>query len=106
MRVIFGVPFTQAYGQTESVGFVLEPSYEDFTSIDHIGGPNVLVEFKLIDRPEFGYFTDAVDENGYPTPRGEIAVRSDQVFLGYYKNPEETEKALMKDGFLLTGDVG
>ena len=51
--------------QTESVGFVLEPSYEDFTSIDHIGGPNdSRLEFKLIDRPEFGYFTDAVDENG------------------------------------------
>lgn len=65
------------YGSTESVGVALESSYEDFTSIDHIGGPDPLLEFKLIDRPEFGYFTDAVDEKGRPAPRGEIAVRGD-----------------------------
>lgn len=36
---------------------------------------------------------------------GEICVKSDSVMLGYYKNPEETEKTL-KDGFLYTGDLG
>ena len=37
---------------------------------------------------------------------GEILVRSDTVFLGYYKDPEATEAAFTEDGWFRTGDVG
>jgi long-chain acyl-CoA synthetase len=37
---------------------------------------------------------------------GEIVVRSDSVFAGYYKDPESTAAAFTADGWFRTGDVG
>jgi long-chain acyl-CoA synthetase len=37
---------------------------------------------------------------------GEILVRSDTVFQGYFKDPEATAEAFTEDGFFRTGDVG
>ena len=38
--------------------------------------------------------------------QGEIVTRSDCVMKGYYKMPEETDKAVDSDGWLHTGDLG
>jgi long-chain acyl-CoA synthetase len=37
---------------------------------------------------------------------GEILMRSDTIFAGYYKDPEATAAALTEDGWFRTGDVG
>ena len=37
---------------------------------------------------------------------GEILVRSDSVFQGYFKDPDATAAAFTSDGFFRTGDVG
>jgi len=37
---------------------------------------------------------------------GEILVRADTVFAGYYKEPEATKAAFTEDGWFRTGDVG
>jgi long-chain acyl-CoA synthetase len=50
-----------------------------------------------------------VDDEGNSLPPGEKGVvyaRGPQVMLGYYKNPEETDKVLTGDGWFNTGDLG
>ena len=40
-----------------------------------------------------------------PGETGEIRIKGENVFAGYWKRPEET-KAAFVDGFFLTGDIG
>ncbi|TGD90659.1 NAD-dependent epimerase/dehydratase family protein [Mycolicibacterium sp. CH28] len=59
-----------------------------------------VTDYKLIDVPELGYF--ATDK---PYPRGELLVKSNTAFPGYYKRPEVTADAFDADGYYRTGDV-
>ncbi|MGY4651819.1 carboxylic acid reductase [Mycobacterium sp. URHB0021] len=59
-----------------------------------------VTDYKLADVPELGYFhTDR------PHPRGELLVKSDTLFPGYYKRPEVTAEMFDEDGYYRTGDI-
>ncbi|GAB5900951.1 carboxylic acid reductase [Mycolicibacterium mageritense] len=80
----------EGYGSTEA-GMVLFD--------DQIQRPPV-IDYKLVDVPDLGYFgTDK------PHPRGELLVKTDNMFPGYYKRPEVTAGVFDEDGFYKTGDI-
>jgi len=80
-----GVNLKQIYGQTEVAGISVVHKNGDI-KFDTVGLPIPETEVKI-------------------TEEGEIITKSPSVFLGYYKNPEATEKTL-KDGWLYSGDRG
>jgi long-chain acyl-CoA synthetase len=81
-----GVPVVEGYGLTETASSATVNEIEDFR-IGTVG--------RTVDGTEVRLADD-----------GEILIRSDSVFAGYYKEPEATEAALTEDGWLRTGDVG
>lgn len=105
LKIAFCCGFAEAYGQTEGLGgsFLADP--EDHV-MGMVGGPLPQNEFKLIDVPEMSYLSTDKDENGNPSPRGEILVRGANVIPGYYKNEEQTSEMIDKDGWLHSGDIG
>jgi long-chain acyl-CoA synthetase len=85
-----GVPLRQLYGQTELAGAYTIHAPDD-VDFDSVGTAFDNSEIR-IDNP---------DENGV----GEIVARTTGMFLGFYKNEEET-KADVRDGWMHTGDAG
>jgi len=96
-RAAMGCTVVEGYGQTEAVACVSISLEGDLTT-GHVGVPIPCNSVKLIDVPEMNYFAkDNV---------GEICVKGENVFRGYFKNDEETQNVLDKDGWLHTNDIG
>ena len=81
---------TDGYGSTEA-GMVLLDG--------EVQRPPV-VDYKLVDVPDLGYF--ATDR---PHPRGELLLKTANMFPGYYKRPEVTADVFDANGYYRTGDV-
>lgn len=81
-----GVPIIEAYGQTECTGMATANDVDDFV-LGTVGKPFPGTEVRLADD-------------------GEILVRGDCVFAGYWQRPDATAATVDPDGWLATGDVG
>ena len=80
-----GLPFIEVYGQTETTGMVTAQRLDDLV-LGTVGSVVYGAEAKT-------------DPN-----TGELLIKSDLVFEGYYKNEEATKNTII-DGWLHTGDV-
>ncbi|MBV8287238.1 MAG: AMP-binding protein [Hyphomicrobiales bacterium] len=81
-----GVNLKQLYGQTEaSVYITAQPDGEIYA--ETVGKPNIGVDVKIAEN-------------------GEVLFKSPGVFLGYYKDPQQTAQTKTPDGWVHTGDAG
>ena len=87
---LLDIHLVDGYGSTEAGAIMVD---------GRLQRPPV-VDYRLVDVPDLGYFrTDR------PHPRGELLVKSDGLFPGYYKRPELTAEMFDDDGYYRTGDV-
>jgi long-chain acyl-CoA synthetase len=79
------LPILQAYGLTENICVAFNTVAEH--KFGTVGKPMPMCEVRIADD-------------------GEILVRSEMMFSGYYKEPEKTAEMFDADGWLKTGDLG
>ena len=105
LRCALSAEIMEGYGQTEDMaGVLLTKTCDPVTQ--HVGGPGIWAELKLIDQPELGYTVKNVDkETGKSRPSGELCVRGPVLFKGYFRDPEKTKEVIDKDGWLHSGDI-
>ncbi|XP_028115479.1 long chain acyl-CoA synthetase 4-like isoform X2 [Camellia sinensis] len=99
LRVVACCHVLQGYGLTESCAGTFVSLPNELGMLGTVGPPVPNVDVCLESIPEMGY--DALSS----TPRGEICIRGDTLFSGYYKREDLTKEVLI-DGWLHTGDVG
>jgi len=92
----FHFPLLEGYGLSEASPVVCFNPLHGVNKAGSVGLPIPSVQVQIVD--------DSGHELG-PEQVGEIAVRGPNVMLGYW-NQDEATRATLRDGWLLTGDIG
>ncbi|MBI3376415.1 MAG: AMP-binding protein [Betaproteobacteria bacterium] len=93
----FGISIIETFGMTETCAPCFSNPLEETKR-----------KYGSVGRP-VGNVAKAARRDGsecLPGQVGELMVKGENVMQGYYKDPEETAKALEPDGWLHTGDLG
>ena len=85
-------PYSIGYGLTETSPLVT-------------GTDNLKVRFRSAGPPLDG-IKIKIDNPDNDSGDGEVLISGPSVMSGYYKDPEETDKVLQKDGWFRSGDLG
>ena len=96
----FGVVIAEGYGLSETSPVASFKPYGAPARAGSIGTPIPGVEMRLIapgSWDEIEWAPDAI---------GEIAIRGNNVFKGYYGRPEATAEAISPEGWFRSGDLG
>lgn len=94
-KLVTKSPVVEGYGLTEASPVICCNPIDGTDKVGTIGLPLPSTDVRLVD--------EAGQEVG-PGQPGELAARGPQVMQGYWNRPDETAK-VMRDGWLLTGDV-
>jgi len=92
-----GCRYHNGYGSTEGVTTITRATDSEEVILNTVGKPTCPYDTYKV-----------VDFDGRRLPEGaagELLLKGPGVLTGYYKNPEENEKAFTSDGFFKTGDV-
>ncbi|HZN71078.1 MAG TPA: AMP-binding protein [Micromonosporaceae bacterium] len=81
-----GVPMHEVYGMTENTA-VATANMPGRVKLGTVGEPHPTVDLRISDD-------------------GEIQTKHAGTFIGYFRDPEATERAMTADGWLRTGDIG
>lgn len=96
---IMGIPLVQHYGLTETTGLAVSNTRESQQKHPYtVGIAFEGTTIRIINPETFEELPDG--------EVGLITLGGPEMLKGYYKNPEATEKALLQNGFLNTGDLG
>jgi len=94
-EAFYGVAIQNGYGMTETTAGTCVTANE-------LGSPDISCGPAL---PGVEVMIDESVEGG-GDGMGEVLTRGPHIMKGYYKNPEETAKAITPEGWLRTGDLG
>lgn len=105
IKICFSCPLLEGYGLTETIAGTTMTYVNDHRG-GCVGGPVGSIELKLVDVPAMGYLSTNTDENGNSRPGGEICIRGNSVFSGYFDDETKTKEAIDEDGWFHSGDIG
>ena len=93
-------PLVELYGLSETTGAVtFNPIHDmNLAKVGSIGVPLPMCDVAIVNSENHKQFMGTDDI-------GEIAIKGPVVMNGYWENKEETDN-MIKDGWLLTGDIG
>ncbi len=96
-QALTGCKISEGYGLSETSPVATANRFDDPEFTGSIGLPLPSTDI------------DIRDDEGKSLPLGEIGeicIRGPQVMLGYWNQPEETERVMTEDGYFRSGDLG